>query len=90
VQHCIELFKQGDTSVAECADTVQDMLASCTAMSQLASYNSPHLKKMLHVCIAVCEDCESACREHADKHAECKACADSCEECIKVSKAYLG
>jgi Cys-rich four helix bundle protein (predicted Tat secretion target) len=88
-EHCIQLFKAGDTSVAECADRVQDMLASCTAMGQLASYNSPHLKDMMPVCISICEDCEKACREHAKEHAECKACADSCADCIKVCKDYL-
>jgi Cys-rich four helix bundle protein (predicted Tat secretion target) len=88
-QHCIELFKIGDTSVANCADSVQEMLASCTAMSKLAAYNSKHLKAMMKVCISVCEDCEKECNKHADKHAECKACADSCKDCIKVCKDYL-
>ena len=88
-QHCIDLFKSGDTSVAECADTVQEMLASCTAMSKMAAYNSRHLKDLMKVCIGVCEDCEKECREHEDKHAECKACADSCADCIKVCNEYL-
>jgi Cys-rich four helix bundle protein (predicted Tat secretion target) len=89
VAHCLELFKAGDTSVAECADTVQDMLASCTAMRKLAAYDSRHLKDFVRVCIGVCEDCEKACREHEKKHAECKACADSCADCIKACKDYL-
>lgn len=88
-QHCIELFKTGDTSVANCAESVQEMLASCTAMSKLAAYNSKHLKAMMKVCISVCEDCEKECKKHADKHAECKACANSCADCIKVCKEYL-
>lgn len=88
-QHCIELFKTGDTSVADCAGSVQEMLASCTAMSKLAAYDSRHLKAMLNVCIGICEDCEKECRKHEDKHAECKACADSCSDCIKICKEYL-
>ena len=88
-QHCIDLFKSGDTSVADCADSVHEMLASCTAMSKLAAYNSKHLKALMKVCIGVCEDCEKECRKHEDKHAECKACADSCADCIKVCKSYL-
>jgi Cys-rich four helix bundle protein (predicted Tat secretion target) len=87
--HCLELFKAGDTSVAECADTVHEMLASCTAMRQLAAYDSKHLKAFVRVCIGVCEDCEKACREHEKEHAECKACADSCADCIKVCRDYL-
>ncbi len=89
VAHCIELFKVGDTSVAECADSVLEMLASCTAMAQLATYDSRHLKDLMRVCVGICEDCEKECRKHADKHAECKACADSCADCIKVVQEYL-
>lgn len=89
IQHCIDLFKTGDTSVADCADSVLEMLASCNAMAQLATYNSRHLKDLMRVCIGVCEDCEKECRKHEDKHAECKACADSCADCIKVCQEYL-
>lgn len=87
--HCIELFKTGDTSVAGCADAVQEMLAACAALSKLAAYDSRHLKSMVQLCLDVCSDCEKECRKHEAKHAECKACADSCADCIKVSKAYL-
>ena len=62
-----ELFKMGDTSVAECADVAHEMLASCTAMGKLASYDSRHLKDFVRVCIGVCEDCEKACREHGEE-----------------------
>lgn len=88
-QHCIDLFKAGDTSVANCADSVQEMLAACTALSKLATYNSKHLKVFVTACVGVCEDCEKECRKHADKHTACKACADSCIDCIKACKDYL-
>ena len=84
--HCIELVKSGDTSIAECMSTVSEMLAACTALSQLASYQSKHLAAMAKVCIDVCEDCEKECAKHEDKHAECKACADACRDCIKACK----
>ena len=89
IEHCLRLFKAGDTSVAECAATTHEMIASCTAMRQLAVLDSRHLKDFMRVCIGVCEDCEKACREHENKHAECKACADSCADCIRVCKEYL-
>lgn len=89
IEHCLQLFKAGDTSVAECAETTHEMLASCTAMGKLAAYDSRHLKDFMRVCMGVCEDCEKACREHENKHAECKACADSCADCIRVCKEYL-
>lgn len=88
-QHCIELFKTGDTSLAGCADSVQEMLATCTALTRLAAYDSRHLKSMVQLCMSVAEDCEKECRKHAAKHAECKSCADACVDCIKECKAYL-
>jgi Cys-rich four helix bundle protein (predicted Tat secretion target) len=88
-QHCIDMFKMKDTSMAECADSVQEMLATCNALSQLASYDSRHLKAFAKVCIDVCEDCKKECNKHAKKHAACKACAESCDDCIKACKAYI-
>ena len=84
LDHCIDLFKMGDTSVAECADTVTEMLAMCNALSQMASAQSKHLGKLAKVCAQVCKDCKKACDEHADKHKACKDCADSCAACIKA------
>ena len=84
LDHCIDLFKMGDNSVANCADKVTEMLAMCTALSQMASYQSKHLAKFARVCAAVCKDCKKACEEHADKHQACKNCAESCEECIEA------
>lgn len=82
--HCIELVKQGDTSIAECLASVSDMLATCTGLSRLAANESAHLAAFAKVCIAVCKDCEKACAKHENHHAECRACAQSCRECIKA------
>ena len=84
--HCIELVKSGDTSIADCMSTVSEMLAACTALLQLASYQSRHLPAIAKVCIDVCNDCEKECRKHEDKHVECKACANSCLDCIEACK----
>lgn len=89
IQHCTELFKQGDTSIAACNDAALEMIASCTAMSQFVSYKSQFLKDLLPVCLTVCENCEKECRKHAEEHAACRACANSCVDCIKTIKAYL-
>jgi Cys-rich four helix bundle protein (predicted Tat secretion target) len=84
--HCIELVKSGDTSIADCMKSVSETLAACTALSQLASSHSAHLPAFAKVCISICSDCEKECRKHEDKHAECKACADSCRNCIDACK----
>lgn len=81
IEHCIGLFKQGDTSTAVCMETATEMLAMCTALSQMASYHSVHLIALAKVCAAVCKDCEQECRKHEQKHAACKDCAESCANC---------
>lgn len=87
VAHSLESFKAGDTSLAGCAASVQQMLAMCGALANMASLGSTHLKSLAEVCAAVCMDCEKECRKHADTHAACKACADSCVDCIKKCQA---
>jgi Cys-rich four helix bundle protein (predicted Tat secretion target) len=87
--HCIELFKTGDTSLAGCIDSVQQMLATCTALTKLAAYDSRHLKTMVQLCMSVAEDCQKECSKHETKHAECRDCANACADCIKVCKGYL-
>lgn len=84
--HCIDLVKSGDTTIADCMATVTEMLAACTALSQLASAQSSHLAAMAKVCASICEDCEKECRKHEKKHQACKACADSCHDCIEACK----
>lgn len=89
IEHCTQLLKAGDVSMAECLDRAQEMVVMCTAMGRMAGFQSAHLKKIVTVCIDVCTDCQKACDKHADKHAECKACSESCAKCIKAAKAYL-
>lgn len=86
LDHCFVLLKDGDTSIAKCAESVTEMLVMCDALSKMASYRSAHLKDFAKVCIAVCEDCKKECEEHSDKHVECKECADSCGDCIDACK----
>lgn len=87
IDHCLDSFKTGDTSLADCAISVQETMAFCTAHAKLASYNSKYLKAMIELGLEVCSDCEKQCRKH-EKHPECKACADACAACIKACKAY--
>ena len=87
IDHCLDMFKSGDTTLAECAAIVQETMAFCEAHAKLASYNSIHLKAMNELGIKVCEVCEKECRKHK-KHALCQECADACIDCIKACKAY--
>jgi len=90
LDHCLELFRANDTSVAECATQVNQMLPMCETLAKLAMADSKHLKQLARVCIETCADCEKECRKHEDKHAACKACAESCAACIKACKKLVG
>lgn len=89
IDHCIELFKTGDTSLANCADTVNEMIVMCRALAKMATYQSEDLKAVAKICISVCQRCVDECSKHEDKHPNCKACADSCRECIKECKKIV-
>ncbi len=89
IDHCIESFKQGDTSLAECLSSVQQMHAACSGGAQIASLNSPHLKLYLNAALAICQACEAECRKHADSHPECKDCSESCSHCVGEIKKAL-
>jgi Cys-rich four helix bundle protein (predicted Tat secretion target) len=51
IQHCLENF--GDQSLKDCANSVQDMYAVCSTMTQLAASDSAYLKDYLKICINV-------------------------------------
>lgn len=83
LSHCLDLLSQGEKDMGDCAKSVNQMLAVCTALQQLASQNSKYLPALAKIAVDVCRDCEEACKKHADKHEECKACRDACAACAK-------
>lgn len=89
LNHCLELLGQGDKGMAECATAVNQMLALCGALQALTNQNSALLAKLAAVALAACEQCQEACKKHADKHEACKACGESCAECAKACKKLL-
>ena len=84
--HCLVLLGDGDKVMAECAKTVNQTLAMCSALQALAAQQSKLVPAMAKLTREACEICEKECRKH-EKHAECKACADSCAACAKECKA---
>ncbi len=89
LQHCIELMSQGDKELGNCAMVVNDMIAACVAIEQLANYNSPHLAKMAKVAMDICQDCEKECRKFEKQHEACKVSADSCAACYNECKKIV-
>ena len=88
--HCLETFRAGETMMADCAWSVEQMLPVCDAFAALATYDSPHLGDMAAGCLKVCEDCEKECRKHEKRHAECKDCAEACAELNRQLRALIG
>ena len=86
INHCLDLLSQGDKEMAACAKSVNEMLAVCAALQRLATVDSRFLPKYAKLADEVCEACEKECRKHENKHAECKACADSCATCLNECK----
>ncbi len=91
LHHCLVLMGEGDKSMAACAMSVSDLVASCAALQQLASAESPYLVEMAKVTMKICEDCEKECRKpEVAKHEECRACAEACAACYKECKKIVG
>jgi Cys-rich four helix bundle protein (predicted Tat secretion target) len=83
LSHCLLLLGQGDKELADCARTVRDTIAACTALRELAAADSPHLKALAQVVSGICSDCESECKKH-EKHPVCKDCEKACHDCKEL------
>ncbi|MEO0423034.1 MAG: Csp1 family four helix bundle copper storage protein [Pseudomonadota bacterium] len=75
IAHCLSEFQSGDTTLADCAVRVQDLVIACRALAQLAAHRSSHLAAFAKATSAVCKRCEEECRKHAKHHEVCRACA---------------
>lgn len=86
LSHCLVLLGEGDKAMAGCAQSVNQMLALCAAVQQLANQNSKQLARVAAIALDACQQCEDECKKHADKHEVCKACGESCAACAKECK----
>ena len=83
ISHCLVAWNEGDLDLAACAKKVNEMNAICDGFSKLLAANSNHVNAYASICKSVCKECAKECREH-DQHIECKACAEACEDLVKV------
>ncbi|MGO8999220.1 MAG: four-helix bundle copper-binding protein [Polyangiaceae bacterium] len=90
VDHCVRMLVTGDTSMADCIVAVREMLPGTEALARLAATGSKHLPAAARLAIEVCEACEAACRKHAQVHAVCRECADSCARTIAACHKLVG
>jgi Cys-rich four helix bundle protein (predicted Tat secretion target) len=86
LSHCLVLLGEGQKEMASCAQSVNQMLALCGALQQLANQNSKQLVRLAAIAMDACNQCEEECKKHAEKHSECKVCGESCATCAKECK----
>ena len=87
-QHCMHMFQMGDTTLADCSISVQELVAASTAVLKFAANNSEHLNTYIEAAVKVAETCEEECKKH-DKHIQCRDCAEACRDCIDFCNEYL-
>jgi Cys-rich four helix bundle protein (predicted Tat secretion target) len=86
LSHCLMMFAGGDTTLAACAKSVNELIVACGALQALAIDKSSNLAAFAKAVGAVCEECEKECRKHEAKHEVCKACAEACKTCAAECK----
>ncbi|MDF3819916.1 four-helix bundle copper-binding protein [Leptospira sp. 96542] len=86
LSHCIVELGKGDKSLATCAESTKEVIALCDSFISLASQSSKYTKKLASLCAEVCEACAKVCEKHANHHAVCKDCMESCLACAKEMK----
>jgi Cys-rich four helix bundle protein (predicted Tat secretion target) len=86
LQHCLTLLASGDKTLGDCALLVNQMLAVCRAVGPIVEANGKYVRSIAQLCLEVCTDCERVCRQHAEHHAICKTCADSCAAVVAAAK----
>lgn len=84
VAHCLKLLASGDTSMGPCSMAAREMVAAMQTVAVYAADGSKLLGAAAKLAIEACRVCADECKKHADKHADCKACLDSCTHCIGV------
>ena len=91
VHHSLVMLGEGDKSLAACAMSVSDLIATCSTLQHLAAVESPYLVEMARLTMRVCEDCEEECKKpEVAKHEECRACGEACAACYKECKKIVG
>ena len=84
VAHCLDVFREGDVTLADCANSVNQMVPICEAFSYQLATNSKYVKDLSAVCRQACKDCEEECRKHEDEHRECRDCAEACAALVRA------
>lgn len=89
--HCNEMIMAGNTSIANCLNSVLNMRPVVEAMANAASLNSADpksMKSLAATCAEFCRSCEAECKKHTDMKV-CKECMEACAKCAKACEAFV-
>ncbi|MDH5638619.1 MAG: Csp1 family four helix bundle copper storage protein [Nitrospinota bacterium] len=81
-KHCLETFAMGDTTLAKCAQEVNEMINVCDATSRAAAMDAAYTKQIVTICKQAGETCLAECTKHAKRHDVCRLAAEACQKCI--------
>ncbi|KAB2321345.1 Csp1 family four helix bundle copper storage protein [Betaproteobacteria bacterium SCN1] len=86
---CLSLMGKGNTELASCAQSVNQMLALTRAIQDMAGQQAPLIDQAAAVCLEACESCRKACEPYAGRYAKFRACAQACAECAFECRALV-
>jgi hypothetical protein len=69
-----------------CADICT---ATAQALGRIASGSYEVLQAQLEACVVACHECAAECRDHAEMHQHCAACAEVCDRTEQAAKELL-
>jgi hypothetical protein len=78
--HCIRLN-------SDCADICQ---TTSRILMRIGEPQRLVIRNLLQTCVAICEACGQECASHAEMHAHCRVCAESCRRCEDACQMLLG
>jgi hypothetical protein len=87
------LAEEGVADLRDCIATDDVCAEVCTATARVAARIAKGswdvLRAQLEACLVACQRCGADCRQHADMHDHCRACAEACERGETAARTLL-
>ena len=87
ISHCQKELAQGNKMMADCLQSVLELVAACETLEKLARFDSVYTKDFAKVTAKICGDCAKLCEKHAGHMEACKKCMEACKNCEKACLA---
>ena len=87
IRHCQKELMAGNKMIAECLQSVLELVSACENLMKLVAFESAYAKDFAKLTAKICADCGKLCEKHANHMEACKACMEACRECEKACKA---